>query len=49
MAFQSDQFVHAESSLQFSIALLLGRGTSAFNITVTVLPFDQLPVSAEGK
>ena len=47
--FVSDQFEHVESSTQFSISLSLGRGTSAFDIVVIILPFDQSPVSAEGK
>ena len=47
--FHSDRFEYVESSMQFSITLSLGRGTSAFDITVTVFPFDQSPVSAEGK
>ena len=47
--FVSDQFEHVESSTQFSITLSLERGTSAFDIVVIVLPFDQSPVSAVGK
>ena len=47
--FASDHFEHVESSTQLSISLSLGRGTSAFDIMVIILPFDQSPVSAEGK
>ena len=47
--FVSDQFEHVESSTQFSITLSLERGTSAFDIVIIILPFDQSPVSAVGK
>ena len=47
--FSSDRFESVESSMRIPITLSLGRGTSAFDITTTVMPFDRSPVSAEGK
>ena len=38
----------SEESGAVPVTLLLG-GTSPFPITVTVMPFNQSPVSAEGK
>ena len=49
MEFSSDRFEGIELSMQIPITLSLGRGTSAFDIIVTIMPFDQSPVSAEGK
>ena len=49
MEFSSNRFEGVESSMQVPITLSLGRGTSAFDITITIMPFDQSPVSAEGK
>ena len=49
VAFSSDIFEDAESSSQIPITLLLGRGTSAFDIDITIILSDQSPASAEGK
>ena len=38
-----------EASGFISVTLLLREGTSTDNITVTVIPSAQSPVSAEGK
>ena len=42
-------FYGSETSGIISVTLLLRGGTSANDITVTVTPSDQSPVSAEGK
>jgi len=47
--FSSDIFEDTESSMQIPATLLLGRGTSAFDITITVILSDQSPASAKGK
>ena len=39
----------SEASGFIPVTLLLRGGTSADDITVTVIPSDQSPVSAEGK
>ena len=39
----------SEESGVVPVTLLLGGGTSSSDITVTVTPSDQSPVSAEGK
>lgn len=47
--FSSANYTDSESSSSISITLLLGGGTSSSNITVIIMPFDQFPLSAEGK
>jgi len=39
----------SESSINLTIALVLDGGISSSDITVTVMPYEQLPLSAEGK
>ena len=47
--FSSSIFDGIESTGIVSVTLLLRGGVSASDITVTVFPYDQSPVSAEGK
>jgi len=47
--FSQSTFSGSEESGSISVTLLLEEGTSTTDITVTVIPFDQTPVSAEGK
>ena len=47
--FSKSTFSGMETSGIVPVTLLLGGGTSASNITVTVIPLDQSPVSAQGK
>ena len=42
-------YADSESSGVISVTLLLRGGTSTNDITVTVIPSDKSPVSAEGK
>ena len=47
--FSQPIYTGSESSGNLPVTLLLYGGTSAINITVTVMPSDQSPPSAEGK
>ena len=47
--FSKLNFSALETSGFVPVTLLLGGGTSASDITVIVIPFDQSPVSAESK
>ena len=47
--FSNSTFSGLESSGIISVTLILEGGTSASVITLTVQPFDQSPVSAQGK
>ena len=47
--FSKPTFSGSEASGSVSVTLMLGTGTSASPITITVTPFDQSPVSAQGK
>ena len=47
--FSNSTFFGLESSGNISVTLILEGGTSASVISVTVQPFDQSPVSAQGK
>lgn len=47
--FSSPDYTNSELSGNILVTLLLEGGTSSSNITVTVVPSDQSPVSAEGK
>ena len=47
--FSQTNYFGLETSGIISVTLLLGGGTSANDITVTVILSDQSPVSAEGK
>ena len=47
--FSNITYSGTEESGAVSVTLLLEGGTSNFNITVTVIPSDQSPLSAEGK
>ena len=49
MRFDQETYNGSESSGVMIVTLSLSGGTSANDITVTVIPSDQLPVSAEGK
>ena len=46
--FSHDAYTGMERSGIISVTLLLGGGTSSNEITVTITPSDQLPLSAEG-
>ena len=46
---KSTPYTGMETSGMIPVTLLLEGGTSASVITVTVTPFDQSPVSAQGK
>ena len=47
--FSKASFSGVETTGVVSVTLLLERGTSASIINVTIIPFDQSPVSAKGK
>ena len=47
--FSNTTYSGSEESGAVPVTLLLEGGTSPFAITVTVMPFNQLPVSADGK
>ena len=47
--FNQLSYAGSESSGVISVTLLLSGGTSTNDIIVTVIPSDQLSVSAEGK
>ena len=47
--FSESRFMSSESSASIVVTLNLGRGTSSSDITVTVVPSEQSPLSAEGK
>ena len=47
--FSKPTFSGSETTGAVPVTLMLGGGTSASVISVTVTPFDQSPVSAEGK
>jgi len=47
--FSQSRFMNSESSTSIVATLILGRGTSSSDITVTVVPSEQSPLSAEGK
>ena len=47
--FSQNVFVGSESSGIVPVTLLLKRGASDRDISVTVIPSDQSPLSAEGK
>ena len=47
--FSNATYSGSEESGAVPVTLLLEGGTSPFVITVTVIPSDQSPVSAEGK
>ena len=49
MEFSQPDFTGSEQSGVVPVTLVLRRGTSTSDITVTVIPSDQSPVSAEGK
>ena len=51
LSVEFDQMVYSgsEESGIISVTLLLKGGTSSYDISVTVMPSDQSPVSAEGK
>ena len=49
MQFSQSTFSASESIGKISVTLLLEGGTSDSNISVTVIPSDQSPISAEGK
>ncbi|XP_065910088.1 uncharacterized protein [Dysidea avara] len=46
--FSQSKFMGSESSTNMTIALVLGGGTSSSDITITVIPSEQSPLSAEG-
>ena len=46
--FDRTNYTGSEKSGRLSVTLLLKGGNSAFDITVTVTPSNQSPVSAEG-
>ena len=47
--FSQPDFTSSEQSGVVPVTLVLRGGTSTSDITVTVIPSDQSPVSAEGK
>ena len=47
--FSQITYFGSEESGVVPVTLLLGGGTSSIDITITVTPSDQSPVSAEGK
>ena len=47
--FSNATYSGSEESGAVPVTLFLEGGTSPFAITVTVMPFNQSPVSAEGK
>ena len=47
--FSQSTFMDSESSTNMTIVLVLGGGTSSSDITITVIPSEQSPLSAEGK
>lgn len=47
--FTQTVYTNSEESGFISVTLLLRGGTSSNDITVTVIPSDQSPVSAEGE
>ena len=47
--FSQSVFTANESSGVMLVTLLLEGGTSDINVSVTVMPSDQSPLSAEGK
>ena len=47
--FSKSKYISSERSRGIPVMLILGGGTSSNKITVTVIPSDQSPVSAEGK
>ena len=47
--FSQNMFTGPESSGNIAVTLSLGRGTADRDISVTVTPSDQTPLSAEGK
>ena len=49
MQFSQTNYFDIETSGMVTVTLLLGGGTSSNDITVTVMPSDQSPISAEGK
>ena len=49
MEFSSQEFASYEHSGVISVTLVLKGGVSDDNISVTVIPSDQSPVSAQGK
>ena len=47
--FSQNIFTGNESSAVITVTLLLVGGNSSYDISVTVTPSDQSPLSAEGK
>ena len=47
--FSSSNFTASESSGSIPVTLLLEGGTSSSDISVTMVPSDQSPVSAQGE
>lgn len=47
--FFSSRYADSELSGNISVTILLEGGTSSSDITVTVIPYDQSSISAEGK